>query len=554
MTKVLFSIPQVKFLSFGLLATILFVTTWVSIEPVNNPKLMILSSLGATSWMLVFQNRISVLRNKLGLLLPVVVVFSIFAVLSTLTSSIPFEQNFYGVFGRSTGLLTYLSLSGLVLVSALYSKKSHFQYQINAIQFAGFFNVLYCSIVLMGFDVFGWNNLYGEILGTLGNPNFISAFLGIFSATVFPYIVSNENSIRYRIILLVSVLLSLFEIQRSLAIQGLMVFLIGGSISLFYFIRHKFKSWVPSAAFSLFIISGFGVAALGMLQRGPLAQYLYKSSVSFRGVYWDAGISIGNKHPFTGVGFDSYGDYFREVRSAQAMIAPGPTTVTNSAHNVFIDIFASGGYPLLVSYLSIVLLVLIAIYKQSRKSKQFDPLFVALTAGAVGYLAQSIVSINQIGLAICGWVLFGCVIGYERLDRIEITGSNSAVKESSGKPGNGSISLAVAGIIGFIIAVPPFIVDAQWKSALNRGDGNALIELADKWPRDVYRMTNIVFTLEKNNFSEEAVLLARKTVEFNPRSYDAWKILVQISKSSPEEKIKGVEMMHKLDPRNTKLL
>jgi hypothetical protein len=253
------------------------------------------------------------------------------------------------------------------------------------------------------------------------------------------------------------------------------------------------------------------------------------------------------------VGFDSYGDYFREVRSAQALIAPGPTTVTNSAHNVFIDIFASGGYPLLASYLSIVLLAVIAIYKQSRRSKQFDPLFVALTAGVVGYLAQSIVSINQIGLAICGWVLFGCVIGYERLNRLVSTGSNSDVKDSNAKSGKASVSMVIAGIVGFAIALPPFVTDAQWKSALNRGDGDALIELASKWPRDIYRMTNIVFTLEKNNFADDAVVLARKTVEFNPRSYEAWKLLVQISKSSQEEKIKGVEMMRKLDPRNTKL-
>jgi hypothetical protein len=58
---------------------------------------------------------------------------------------------------------------------------------------------------------------------------------------------------------------------------------------------------------------------------------------------------MGNSHPLTGVGMDSYGDWYRRSRDAQALILPGPNTTTNAAHNVFIDVFAYGGYPLFIA-------------------------------------------------------------------------------------------------------------------------------------------------------------------------------------------------------------
>jgi hypothetical protein len=43
---------------------------------------------------------------------------------------------------------------------------------------AGFVNVIYCGWVIAFGDFIPWNNPYGNILGTFGNPNFIGAFLG----------------------------------------------------------------------------------------------------------------------------------------------------------------------------------------------------------------------------------------------------------------------------------------------------------------------------------------------------------------------------------------
>ena len=89
---------------------------------------------------------------------------------------------------------------------------------------------------------------------------------------------------------------------------------------------------------------------MGALQRGPLTAYLYKESVTLRGEYWQAGWNMARQFPFTGVGMDAYGDWYRRARDSQALILPGPETVTNAAHNIPFDILSNGGWPLFITY------------------------------------------------------------------------------------------------------------------------------------------------------------------------------------------------------------
>jgi rRNA maturation protein Rpf1 len=126
----------------------------------------------------------------------------------------------------------------------------------------------------------------------------------------------------------------------------------------------------------------------------------------------------------------------------------------------------------------------------------------------------------------------------------------SIVSKSKGNP----IFITFVGLaIGLVIALPPFVADAQWRAALRKGDGAAIIKNATQWPEDSRRLTEIAFALEKSNLPDDAIKIARENVRFNPRSTDAWRLLAQLSKSTPEEKTQGVAMMHKLDPLNTEL-
>jgi hypothetical protein len=443
--------------------------------------------------------------------------------------------------------------------SQLRSKKSFTQI-LYGLFAAGILNVIYCIIALSGNDFIPWNNIYNKILGTFGNPNFVSAFLGMFIAALVAYLFKPGISLWIRISGFVLAAVALYEVQASNAIQGLVVTALGVSIVGFYLVRSHFKNDIFTITYLSAVAIVGAVALAGALQKGPLAKYIYKTSVSLRGEYWDAGITMAKTHPLTGVGFDTYGDWYRRARSESAMILPGPSTVTNAAHNVFIDVLASGGFIFFAAYLVIFVIALISVLKVTMRNRSYDALFVALATAWICYNVQALISINQIGLAVWGWLLSGTVIAYEYSTREAVLSETPAVKvpkkqrsyAADTQPG---VVLAGVGgfIVGLIIALPPFTADANWRTAMSSNDAQKVQAAALKFPIDSWRLGNAALLFENSKLYPQALELARKGVEYNPDHFDAWKVLGAVSQSTPEEKAKAIEMMHKLDPRNKEL-
>lgn len=542
-------------IAVGTAVSMLMVTTFASIEPVNTPKALVLIPLGIAAWFALVQIKFQPLAARSKALLIGIAVFSFLAILNLVITSAPFEQTLYGSFGRSTGAATYLSLVGILALIASFESKSSIEKLARAILVVGVVNLIYCAIDIIGPDVLGWNNQYGEILGTFGNPNFIGAFFGIFGSLLASYFLQPGVSAGRRVLIFVLYGATLIETFFSKAYQGLVVLMLGTALAIYFWIRSNSKfqkfGYTYLLALSIGLIAGF----LGLANKGPLASLLSKSSISYRGVYWETGISIGASHPFTGIGFDAFGDYYREFRPERAIISPGPAVVTNTAHDVPIDLFAAGGFPLLIAYLFLMAFGVLAVIRIIRKMKTFDALGTGLIVAWIGYQVQSLVSINQIGLAVCGWALTGALIGYASiLSRSEQDGVNVRSKSEKNIKGKQSVLLPALGVfVGLAIAVPPFAADAAWRTTLKRGDGAGISKVALQWPKDTYRITQIAIALEKSGLVDQSLILARENIKFAPRSFDAWRVLSQVTKSTPEEKARSIEMMRKLDPLNTEL-
>jgi hypothetical protein len=267
---------------------------------------------------------------------------------------------------------------------------------------------------------------------------------------------------------------------------------------------------------------------------------------------------MGMDHPFTGVGFDTYGDWYRRTRSASAMITPGPATVTNSAHNVNIDIFSYGGFPLFMAYLALLIIASISIFKVISRTKTYDKYFYPLATAWVCYQAQAMISINQIGLAVWGWALTGAVIGYERLTRKDekvVEYVSKRIKVKSIKDQSTSIYLTtVLGLaVGISISFPAFIADSAWRSAMKTGSIEKVQKVANQWPLDSYRLANIAILFEQNKFPQQAYETTKVLNKFNPGYFDGWKLLAGISLPTAQEKADATKKMHELDPRNLEL-
>ena len=540
--------------------TTLFLMTDSVTDPVNATKLFMAGGVGFSLVLVLFAFNFSVVLREFKLLLAITGLFLIAALNSALNSDSPLSQNIYGSYGRNTGFISYLVLSFISLGALSLREISNFRKIILGLQFAGMVNVLYCAWVLAFGDCLAWNNPYGNILGLFGNPDFISAFLGIFIATLVALLAAPTSTFTYRIIAGIVALAAFYEIVKSHAIQGIVVTAGGIAIVGFFAVRAYFKKQVLTSAYVLSVLGVGILGVLGTLQKGPLS-FVYKTSVSLRGSYWNAGITMGMDHPLTGVGMDAYGDWYRRARSLHAAtVLPGPKTITNAAHNVVIDFFAYGGFPLLLSYLGMLIVAGIAIIKVIGRTKTYEPTFVAMVAAWACYEVQSVISINQVGLAIWGWLLTGALVAYEFATRTpsqEATMSQVKGGKTKAKASSGVISpQLVAGIgivIGLLTAVPPLSADSKWRSALNSKDANkalAALEPGYLNPSDSQRFAQAVQLFATSNLPDQAHQAALKAIAFNPNYFDAWKIIYYIQNSTPAEKAEALQNMKRLDPLN----
>jgi hypothetical protein len=228
------------------------------------------------------------------------------------------------------------------------------------------------------------------------------------------------------------------------------------------------------------------------------------------------------------------------------------------------DMFAFGGWPLFLSYIAIVLYSAFALIRTFKRLKKYDGVFTTIAVAWIGYQVQSLISINQIGLAVWGWVLGGALIGYERMTRESIdlgsiSGESTQIRKTKprsrtqGFESKTLLALSASAFAGLLLALPPLVSDSKWKSALN-GQSVAAIEATMKPslfnPLNVNKYVTNIQLLEQNNFQDLAHKYALEAVAWNPQSYDLWRFLYFISKSTQTEKELALSKMKELDPLN----
>jgi len=284
---------------------------------------------------------------------------------------------------------------------------------------------------------------------------------------------------------------------------------------------------------------------------------LYKDSVAYRGDYWRAGWKMTVENPVFGVGLDSYGDWYRRSRTIEATLRRGPEVTSNAAHNVFLDISSSGGFPLLVIYCALLTLVIISSIKVIKRSKSFNAGFVGLVAGWLAFQAQSIISINQIGLAVWGWVLSGLIIGYEINTREVDEAKEKMIEKKSLKVHEASagttLSVFVGLIVGILIGMPPYLASARYKAALESGDALKIESAAYLWPVDSSRMIQVSLTLNDNNLETKGLKVAIDASQRFPNNFAVWAALNEMKSATSQQKDEARAEMKRLDPLNPDL-
>ena len=387
-------------------------------DPFNAPKLW-LTILGGAFLMGhllsdLFLKKFTDGRKEIKILGFIVLSFTSFLFIAALATNVKYVA-FFGESQRNTGFLAYFFLAIFLLSAAKHIRLKNISSVYIAGVSVGALMTLYGVMQHFGNDFVKWNNPYNSVISTVGNPDFAAAIMAVFLVLAFASIFATNWHIAIKVAAGLLGLLILQVIQWSQARQGLLSFGVAGGLFAVIFIWQKNRILgIISSVGYLFV---FALGLLGIFQVGPLAPQLYKASVSIRGFYWRAGIEMLTSHPWLGVGIDRYGAFFRAYRENQYPVRYGYDITSTAAHNVLIQIFAMGGFFVGLSYLAILgFIAYRGIVGMKRAEGKSRLLIAGVFCAWIAYEAQSIVSIDNIGIAIWGWVLGGAVIGASIID------------------------------------------------------------------------------------------------------------------------------------------
>jgi hypothetical protein len=293
--------------------------------------------------------------------------------------------------------------------------------------------------------------------------------------------------------------------------------------------------------------------------------------VLFRIDYWQTALNMLVANPWNGVGFDSYGDFYREFRNLEAVTRTGPQRITNTAHNIFLDVSVNAGIVAGLLFTAIMFLTGISVFRSFKhNSPNLD--FQALSSMWLGFVVFCLISINQIGVGVWGFIFMGAInglalkqqIGREdsvrtyNLSKRKLKGSekveraeNQLTSESSSfkKVQTFGVSTIFA-IAMFAVAFLPNLADAQYLGATKSRDLNAALKVIGNVGIQDYHTENLIMGLEKQGRAKEALTLALALSKTNPQSWQAWVQIVSNPNATPEQKELAAEKLLRLDPNN----
>lgn len=526
----------------ALVTTILIIPN--SYDPVSFPKsflLILFVSTALTAF--IWKNELSSLRPR-DFLDYLLIAFFVIAFLNVLINHNALEERIFGVSGRAIGLLTLLACASLMLLVRQIDIK-----QRDLIKFLLIANLivsLYFLSQKFGFEFGKYQEYYGAPSSTLGNPNFVSGFLGFSAISALVLLDNKKKRFPIQLLILVVLLMNIWVINESISIQGVVAL----GVSLFVFVLATFYGR-PRLFFSIFAIGllfSF-LAFLGFFGLGPASSFLSSTTVYSRLDYWRAAIAMTQNRLFTGQGLDAFGDNYRQFRDQTAFDRFGESQVTDSAHNIFLDFFAAGGVLFGIVFICInviPLLLFIKSLKSAPKIVLVDRVMIALW---FGFQVQALISPNQIGIFVWIWIILGVL---SRNSLVVTPAEGLSKKKLISDPSRLSrISSAFVSAVVVALAFLPLKNNIDFLTQGNKADGLALKSVALRFPQDSKMIALVAQGFQNANYPRESADIVRVGLEHNPNSFTLWKLLYDNKEISSSERLMVRGQLNRLEPRVT---
>ena len=543
------------------------------LDAYNLPKMFVLVICAGLILTYLIINFRLILNQNIKLILTFTSLFT----LLLLTSAVASDQNIYktliGAIYRNNGVLTYISL--IIIFFTIAINKS-----------VGFINEIILYFVYLGILLIciGLYQRYEASLIspsaaavsvklTLGNIDYAAALLGLTgTATLFLFLNSRTLLIS-RIIFMVSFYFHYILLFDSPAKQGRVVF-VGGSFLVFSFWLSTNKKTILKRFGIMFWLFTFSMAILtigALFSFGPLKNIFADDmrSLDDRYYQWLAAIEMIKDKPFFGVGIDAFGDWHRRYNSIEGFnrIVLGGGAPVDNPHNLFLHLGATGGLMLLLGYLALTGFIfcrgLIAI---KRSPDQY--LAGGLLSIWLAFQAQSIISIDQIGLSCWAWAIAGCIVSLSYLSPVVKNENLSVVSNQN----NSKKPIKVVLLISIICQLPSLYMVPIMKNHIDLGNRVNMLRfttdqvevkpIADLLLKDSlnnrepFFRANIVRLLAEFNQLDSALALAIDSTKQFPSDYESWNTLAKFYEVTGQKSL-AIEPRRKsieLDPNNLDLL
>ena len=474
-----------------------------------------------------------VMRREL-LVVSAFAIFSLSFILSGIFSNTNLERLIWGNLGRANGFATILSLTIIgIFIFLAYDEVL----EIKCFRFAALYAKAHAILMLIQYfdgNFIYLNKTYGPVIGLLGNPNFSSALMGI----LIPFLAPSILKLEFKAQEIFWAGLGLVAIWVSNSYAGYA----GPIITLLYVVitySSRFKAmWLRVT--TLFFIGSVGiVVGLSILNLGPLAPFIYKSSIGIRRHYFESSLSVFAEAPVFGVGTDSFGDFFRKFRSPEVIELIGDGTTTNDAHNYFLNTLATSGLFTVIPLLVLLVLWAITLSKFLFQSSNKSSIKISIALASLIYIAQSSFTVHTLGVSLFGVIFVSGVLSgnsFRSIGLPKIISNRENFSRFRIPQYSIALVLSIALTLQFFNRIDNDrqafkILSVEKKYDVEEfkfGIYNSLLPTLEFWIEEPTRSGLLIEELIRMGASLDAEMMARRAFEASPKSRDALWTLIAV--------------------------
>jgi O-antigen ligase len=315
-------------------------------------------------------------------------------------------QSLVGQHTQYAGLATYASAAVLLATAIRVVTLDTVDRFLHAVVVAAALVAGYGVLQWAGTDPVSWDTA-GQVVSTLGNPNFAGGWLALAIGPCLVVAALPTSAFWWRFTGGAAAAGAAFVISVTGSFQGVVA---GGTAAVAALVGvllvrgPRQRWWNVRAVVGGAVAVGLVAAVLLVVGWSAIDRQLDEGLYD-RKAFWSAAWHVFEEHPLTGTGPDSFQNQFGERR-------PYGHAGNNAGavHDVPLDMLANGGLVAGVPYLALLVTTAASLVAALRRIGGDQRLLViGVGAGWLGYVVQSLVSIDKPSLVAAHWILAGTI-------------------------------------------------------------------------------------------------------------------------------------------------